>query len=114
MFVYNSRVDKKKGTTNRRENKKKVNISRKICVLEKSEGDQVWSLFEIHMGMERFYATLFRIAVLTCMLAVVITVPYRQGDSTSSIRQTYGTAQGRILTVRSRAVAVYGTVDSPS
>ena len=60
----------------------------------------------------QIYAT--RIAVLTRMPAVVITVPYRQGDSTSSIRQTYGTARGRILTPRSTAVAVYGTVDSPN
>src|SRR5271168_3771730 len=60
-----------------------------------------------------FLIFLFRIAFLTRMPAVVITVPYRQGDSTSLIRQTYGTARGRILTVRSTAVAVYGTVDSP-
>src|ERR1700678_4234997 len=42
------------------------------------------------------------------------TVPYRQGNSTSSIWLTYGTARSRILTVRSTAVAVYGTLDSPS
>src|SRR5882724_8271934 len=51
---------------------------------------------------------------MTCIPAVVMTVLYRQGDSTSWIRRTYGTARGRILTVRWTAVAIYGTVDSPS
>ena len=58
-----------------------------------------------------FYATLSRTAVLTRLPAVVTTVPRR--DLNSRLRLTYGTARRRILTVRSTAVAVYGTVDNP-
>ena len=45
--------------------------------------------------------------------AVAVTVPYRRGDSNRWVRLKYGTVRGRILTVRSTAVAVYSTVDSP-
>jgi len=52
--------------------------------------------------------------VLTRIPAVVNTVPYHQGDLNPWIQLRYGTAQGCILTVRSTAVAVYSTVDSPN
>ena len=45
---------------------------------------------------------------------LAITVPYRQGDSNLWIQLRYGTAKGRILTVWSMAVAIYGMVDTPS
>src|SRR6202044_3850192 len=38
-----------------------------------------------------FYATLSRTAVMSRIPAVVITVPYRRGDSSSWIRLIYGT-----------------------
>ena len=59
------------------------------------------------------YATLSHITVLTHILAIVTTVPYWWGDSNMWIRLRYSTAWGHILTVRSMAIAVYGTVDSP-
>jgi len=60
-----------------------------------------------------FYATSFHIAILTHILAVVMTIPYWQGDSTSWIWQTYSMAQCHILTIRWMAVAIYDMVDSP-
>ncbi|KIM73281.1 hypothetical protein PILCRDRAFT_731177 [Piloderma croceum F 1598] len=55
---------------------------------------------------------LSRTTVMTRIPAELITLPYRRRDSNSWIRLTYGRPRGCILTVRSTAVAVYGTVDS--
>ena len=44
----------------------------------------------------------------------MVTVLYRRGDSNRWVQLRYGTAEGRILTVRCTAVTVYGTVDIPS
>ena len=46
--------------------------------------------------------------------AIMVTVPYQRMDSNRWVRLKYGTVRVRILTVRSTAVAVYGTVDSPN
>ena len=60
-----------------------------------------------------FYGTLFCTAVLTHTVilthiaAIMITIPYQQGDSNSWIQLAYGMAQGCILTVRSTALAIY-------
>ena len=67
-----------------------------------------------HYKIRFFYTILSRTTRLDPYTALMVTVPYRRGDSNRWVRLRYGTAEGRILTVRCTAVTVYGTVNSPS
>jgi len=61
--------------------------------------------------------TIYFTVPYTCLdpyTAVMVTVPYRRMDSNRWVQLKYGTVRGHIFTVRSTAVAVYGTVDSPN
>jgi hypothetical protein len=67
-----------------------------------------------HYKIWFFYTILSRTTRLDPYTAVMVTVPYRRGDSNRWVRLIYGTAKGRILTIRCTAVTVYGTVDIPN
>ena len=73
----------------------------------------IFIFFLINWSVTNYDFSLSHTAVTSRIPAVVITVLYRRGVSSSSIQLIYGTAWDRIVTVRSTAVAVYGTVDIP-